>query len=71
MFGKTNYGQDRMECPMCGKTAYSDSVDVGVGLYIRGNFECECGWEIDGEIQPELSMDWIKTLPLECYNDVR
>lgn len=69
MKGKTNYGDDRMQCPMCGGIAYSDSVDVGVGLYIRGNYECSCGWEIDGPVQPELTMDIITTLPLEAYND--
>jgi hypothetical protein len=43
-----NYGQDRMKCPACGGIAESDSVDVGVGLIVRGNFSCSCGWEIDG-----------------------
>jgi hypothetical protein len=40
------YGADRMKCPACGGIAESDSVDVGVGLIVRGNFSCECGWEI-------------------------
>ena len=39
------YGADRMQCPACGGNAYSDSVDVGVGLVVRGNFACACGWE--------------------------
>jgi len=39
---------DQMRCPQCGDIAESDSVDVGVGLQVRGNFVCECGWEIDG-----------------------
>lgn len=39
---------DKMICPTCGRIAESDSVDVGVGLIVRGNFACECGWEIDG-----------------------
>jgi hypothetical protein len=37
-----------MKCPACGDVAESDSVDVGVGLLVRGNFACACGWEIDG-----------------------
>jgi hypothetical protein len=39
---------DEMKCPNCGHTAHSDSVDVGIGLMVRGNFHCDCGWEIDG-----------------------
>lgn len=39
---------DRMICPACGAVAESDSVDVGVGLIVRGNFHCRCGWELDG-----------------------
>lgn len=40
---------DQMRCPRCGDIAESDSVDIGVGLMIRGNFDCNsCGWEIDG-----------------------
>ena len=42
------YGADRMKCPACGDIAESDSVDVGVGVIVRGNFNCACGWEIDG-----------------------
>jgi hypothetical protein len=42
------YGADQMPCPACGGMAESESVDVGVGLMIRGNFHCDCGWEIDG-----------------------
>lgn len=41
---------DQMICPECGGRAYSDSVDVGVGLYVRGNFECAaCGWEYEAD----------------------
>lgn len=39
---------DQMTCPACGERAESDSVDVGIGLMVRGNFACSCGWEIDG-----------------------
>ena len=43
------YGADRMKCPACGGLATCESVDVGVGLVIRGDFSCACGWEIDAE----------------------
>jgi len=39
---------DQMNCPACGGIAECESVDVGVGLVLRGDFACECGWEIDG-----------------------
>lgn len=38
-----------MRCPECGGIAESDSVDVGVGLYVRGNFACPCGWEYEAD----------------------
>lgn len=44
----SNYGAEFMTCPACGGTAESDAVDVGVGMIIRGNYACACGWEIDG-----------------------
>jgi hypothetical protein len=37
-----------MPCPACGGIARCESVDVGVGLYCKDDFTCECGWEIDG-----------------------
>lgn len=40
---------DEMVCPECGKIAVCESVDVGVGLVIRGDFSCECGWHIDAD----------------------
>lgn len=40
---------DQMICPECGGIAESDSVDVGVGLMVRGNFNCPCGWELDAD----------------------
>lgn len=51
---------DQMRCPECGGIAESDSVDVGVGLYVRGNFSCICGWEIDadGRADVETYDDW-------------
>lgn len=45
----SNYGDDRMDCPECGGNAYSDSIDVGVGIYIAGNFMCDCGWEYQAD----------------------
>lgn len=51
---------DQMKCPECEGTAECDSVDVGVGLYIAGNFWCECGWEItaDGKANVATYDDW-------------
>jgi lysyl-tRNA synthetase class I len=44
-----NLPADAMLCPECGKIAYSESVDVGVGLIVEGNFVCECGWESEAD----------------------
>ena len=56
----SNYGDQFMTCPECGKRAESDSVDVGVGLYIRGDYSCECGWEYhaDGMANVGAYEDW-------------
>lgn len=48
MSGSSNYGQQFMTCPACGSVAQCDAVDVGVGLYVSGQYICDCGWEIDG-----------------------
>lgn len=40
---------DMMPCPECGSIAYCESVDVGVGLYIDGEYECRCGWCSGGD----------------------
>lgn len=54
----SNYGDQFMTCPMCGSIAESEAVDVGVGLYIKGDYVCsQCDWETDGPIQPELTME--------------
>ena len=46
-----NYGEQFMQCPQCGALAESEAVDVGVGLYIKGDFSCTaCGWEADGPL---------------------
>lgn len=44
-----NLRDDQMHCPECGDIAESESVDVGVGLYVRGNYECRCGWEYEAD----------------------
>lgn len=52
---------DQMICPDCGAVAESDSVDVGVGLLVRGNFYCAaCEWDIDsdGKANVETYDDW-------------
>ena len=56
----SNYGDQFMTCPECGGRAESDAVDVGVGLYIAGNFACACGWEItaDGRANVATYDDW-------------
>jgi hypothetical protein len=65
-----NYGDQFMTCPMCGGLAESDCVDVGVGLYIAGNYHCgKCDWDIDGPVQPELKMDERPFAPVESYDD--
>lgn len=47
--GRTNYGDQYMRCPACGATAKCEAVDVGVGLYLRGDYTCSrCDWEING-----------------------
>lgn len=46
--GIDNMREDQMLCPQCQTLLECDSVDVGVGLVVRGNFTCDCGWEIDG-----------------------
>lgn len=34
-----------MICPSCGGMAESDTVDIGVGTLVRGNYHCEgCNW---------------------------
>lgn len=63
---------DQMICPNCGHIATCESVDVGVSLYLKGDFRCSnCPWELDG---PEdfgfLNIDDIPTLPIEAYSDV-
>ena len=49
----------QMRCPECGNIATSDHVDVGVGFYVQGNFECVCGWESDADGRMNVA----------CYED--
>lgn len=45
----SNYGEQFMKCPNCGATAESEAVDVGVGLYIKGDYACpRCDWDLGG-----------------------
>ncbi len=55
----SNYGDQFMACPLCGGRAESEAVDVGVGLYIKGDYTCpDCGWEIGGPMDyPPIGMD--------------
>lgn len=44
---------DQMICPNCGAIAESDSVDIGVGLQVRGNFHCyACEWSMPQDLTP-------------------
>lgn len=38
-----------MVCVECGEYACCESVDVGVGFYVDGNYVCRCGWESDAD----------------------
>jgi hypothetical protein len=45
----SNYGSQFMACPRCNKTIEAESVDVGVGLYVKDEWACNrCGWEMYG-----------------------
>ena len=49
---------DEMICPECGGIAVSDSVDIGVGILVRGNFYCaNCGWAMPMEEEPNNIID--------------
>lgn len=66
------YPSYQMECPDCGETAESDHVDVGVGIIVRGNFACLCGWEYeaDGKANVGEYGDWFPDIDTEprCVN---
>lgn len=50
----------QMYCPDCGAVAESDHVDVGVGVIVRGNFACDCGWEYEADGRKNVGSydDW-------------
>jgi len=63
--GGSNYGADQMECPACGGVAECENVDVGVGLYLRGDYSCPCGWEIGGpEDYGFVTLDQVEFAPI-------
>jgi len=67
----SNYGDQFMKCPVCGAIAESEAVDVGVGLYIKGDFKCsKCNWELDG---PEdfgfIKLEDLELVPIEAYEN--
>lgn len=44
---------DEMICPSCGSITVSDSVDIGVGIQVRGNFHCKCcEWDMPEDPAP-------------------
>lgn len=55
-----NYGDQFMKCPECGGTAEAECVDVGVGLYIKDEYECSCGYNsaADGRANVGSYDDW-------------
>jgi hypothetical protein len=61
---RTGLRQDQMRCPECDRIAESESVDVGVGLIVRGDFICDCGWqaETDGIMNIETYDDYFVDL---------
>jgi hypothetical protein len=47
-----------MTCPRCSGIAESDSVDIGVGIQVRGNFYCPaCEWCAEEPTDAELGLD--------------
>ncbi len=65
----SNYGDQFMKCPNCGGRAECESVDVGVGLYLRGDYACpDCGWEIHSENDfGFIDVDEVPFAPPEAY----
>lgn len=60
----TNYGDQFMRCPECGGTAEAECVDVGVGIYIKDEYECPCGYNsaADGRANVGSYDDWFPDL---------
>lgn len=61
-----NYGDQFMKCPDCGGTAEAECVDVGVGLYIKDEYECPCGYNsaADGRANVANYEDWLPLLDM-------
>lgn len=60
----SNYGDQFMKCQECGGTAEAECVDVGVGLYIKDEYECSCGWNsaVDGRMNVATYDDWFPSM---------
>lgn len=56
----SNYGDQFMKCPECGGMAEAECVDVGVGLYIKDEYECLCGFNssCEGKINVATYADY-------------
>lgn len=56
----TNYGDQFMRCPECGGVAEAECVDIGVGIYIKDEYECSCGYNsaADGRANVGSYDDW-------------
>lgn len=65
----SNYGEQFMDCPQCGARVEAESVDVGVGLYIRDEWACgQCGWEMYGPLDfGFVDRDAREFVPPEAY----
>lgn len=65
----SNYGDQFMACPQCNATIEAESVDVGVGLYIKDEWACHrCGWEMYGpNDRGFLSLEEIPSGPPEAF----
>lgn len=71
MAGSTNYGEQFMACPQCNNTVEAESVDVGVGLYIKDEWFCDrCGWEMySANDFGFIAMDEVPSIPIEAYTN--
>lgn len=52
-----------MRCPDCGGVAESDVVDIGVGVQVRGNFRCPCGFAIEPPTEHDLGLNFPEEAP--------
>lgn len=77
----SNYGDQFMKCPECGGVAEAECVDAGVGLCIKDEYECSCGYNSAAEGRANVATydDWFPddedTEPVcvnahdRCYGD--